>query len=107
MRRRVRKIQDAELAATLRSGLEQGSYSVVDAIRVMRVLEGISQETLAKRSGLSKNVIKMIEAGHGNPVVSTLENIAASFDLGASTAHVAPPRCARPAIALELATVTS
>lgn len=81
MRRRVRKIQDPELSATLRSGLEQGSYSVVDAIRVMRVLEGMSLEALAKRSGVTKNVIKAIDAGIGNPKIATLEKIAASFDL--------------------------
>ncbi len=81
MRRRVRKIQDAELAAALRLELEQGSFAIVDAIRVMRVLEGMSQEALARRTGVTTNVVKLIDAGAGNPKISTLEKIAASFDL--------------------------
>jgi transcriptional regulator with XRE-family HTH domain len=81
LRNRVRKIQDAELAAALRLGLEQGSFSIVDAIRVMRVLEGMSQEALARRTGVTTNVIKLIDAGVGTPKISTLEKIAASFDL--------------------------
>ena len=81
MRRRVRKIQDADLAAALRHGLEQGAFSVIDAIRVLRYLDGLSQEALARRTSVTRNVIKSVEAGLTNPTLSTLEKIAGTFGL--------------------------
>lgn len=76
MARRVKKIRNADLAAALRSGLEQGTFTVSDAIHVMRALEGISQRALAARVGVTTNVIKAIESGSGNPHLDTLSRIA-------------------------------
>jgi len=81
LRRRVRKIQDAELAAALRLALEQGAFSVIDALRVLRVLDGLSQEALARRTNVTRNVIKLVEAGTTNPTLRTLEKIAGTFGL--------------------------
>ena len=81
MRRRVRRIQDADLAAALRLALEQGAFSVFDALRVLRVLDGLSQEALARRTNVTRNVIKLVEAGTTNPTLNTLEKIAETFGL--------------------------
>lgn len=81
MARRVKKIRNADLAAALRSGLDQGSFSVSDAIHVMRALEGISQQALAERVGVTTKVIKAIESGSGDPHLDTLMRIATAADL--------------------------
>jgi len=81
LRRRVRRIQDADLAAALRLALEQGAFSVVDSLRVLRYVDGLSQEALARRTGVTRNVVKQVEAGVTNPTLSTLEKIARSFGL--------------------------
>lgn len=81
LRRRVRKVQDAELAAALRHGLGQGAFSVTDAVRALRMLEGLSQENFALRCRITRNVIKQVEASLTNPTLSTLEKIASTFGL--------------------------
>lgn len=48
-------------------------YSI---IRERRSLLGLTQQDLADYSGLSLRIIKSIEAGKGNPSVSTLTKIA-------------------------------
>ncbi|TDK23512.1 XRE family transcriptional regulator [Arthrobacter crusticola] len=54
-------------------------------IRELRLLNGLTQETLAYRAGITKNQIQLIEAGRGspgdplpgsNPKASTLVGIA-------------------------------
>ena len=48
-------------------------YSI---IRERRALLGLTQQDLADYTGLSLRIIKSIEAGKGNPSVSTLTKIA-------------------------------
>ena len=45
-------------------------------IKERRILLGLTQQDLADYSGLSLRIIKSIEAGKGNPSVSTLTKIA-------------------------------
>lgn len=48
-------------------------YSI---IKERRVLLGLTQQDLADYTGVSLRIIKSIEAGKGNPSVSTLSKIA-------------------------------
>lgn len=49
------------------------NYSI---IKERRSLLGLTQQDLADYTGLSLRIIKSIEAGKGNPSVSTLSKIA-------------------------------
>lgn len=49
------------------------NYSI---IKERRFLLGLTQQDLADYTGLSLRIIKSIEAGKGNPSVSTLSKIA-------------------------------
>jgi DNA-binding phage protein len=79
--RRVKKIRNADLAAALRSGLEQGRFEVRDAIHVMRALDGMSQRALAERSSVATKAIKAIESGTGNPYLDTISRVAKASGL--------------------------
>jgi len=81
MARRPNRIRDSDLAAALRSGLERGSFALPEASRVIRALEGRSQQEFAEQLGMSVKVIKSIESGIGNPSYDALARIAAAADL--------------------------
>lgn len=50
-------------------------------IKARRSLLGLTQQDLADYSGLSLRLIKQIEAGNGNPSMSTLSKIADALGL--------------------------
>ena len=51
-------------------------------LKAIRTLRGMTQEDLARRAGVSRQVIASIEAGrHRDPRLSTLERIANALDL--------------------------
>lgn len=50
-------------------------------IKERRALLGLTQQDLADYTGLSLRFIKSIEAGKGNPSISTLEKIAETLGL--------------------------
>ncbi len=50
-------------------------------LRERRILLGLTQQDLADYTGLSLRIIKSIEAGKGNPSVSTLLKIAETLGL--------------------------
>lgn len=81
MARRPKKVRDPDLAAALRFALERGSFAPAEACRVIRALEGCSQQELAEQLGMSVKVIKAIESGNGNPSYDSLAKIAAVADL--------------------------
>jgi transcriptional regulator with XRE-family HTH domain len=81
MARSARKIHDRELAQALRNALLHGALSVRDGLKVMRALEGYSQQDAAVVLGVSPKVIKAIESGRGNPSYSSLNQIASAFGL--------------------------
>ncbi|GEL94497.1 helix-turn-helix domain-containing protein [Cellulomonas composti] len=73
---------------------EQIARELGSRIRERRAAEGLSQETLAHRAGITKNQVQLIEAGRGsareggpasNPRVRTLFGIADAL-------HVTPDR---------------
>lgn len=45
----------------------------------LRMIEGISQDELARRVGTTKSAISRLESGHHAPTVATLNKIAMSF----------------------------
>ena len=81
MAKRAKRIRNPELAGVLRSALGRGELKLAQAIRVMRALEGSSQQQLAERAGIDVKVIKAIEAGRGNPNFASLDKIAAVANL--------------------------
>lgn len=81
MARKPNKVRDPDLAAVLRCALERGSFAPAEACRVIRALEGCSQQEFAEQLGMSVKVIKAIESGNGNPSYDSLAKIAAAADL--------------------------
>jgi transcriptional regulator with XRE-family HTH domain len=81
MARRARRVQDANLADALRTALANGAFVPADASRVMRALEGLSQDAFAARLGINVKVIKALESGRGNPRYQSLVKIADAVGL--------------------------
>lgn len=81
MAKNALRIQDRDLAEGLRSALERGAFGPAEASRVIRALEGLSQQGLADRLGLSLKVVRAIESGRANPGYASLEKLAAAADL--------------------------
>lgn len=62
-----------------------------ERIRALRTAQGLSQETLAQRAGITKNQVQLLEAGRStgregqvgpsNPKLSTLVGLAFVFDM--------------------------
>jgi transcriptional regulator with XRE-family HTH domain len=52
-----------------------------DACRAIRSLQDVSQDEFAKRIGVNRKVIKLLESGKGNPRHESLERIARSAGL--------------------------
>jgi transcriptional regulator with XRE-family HTH domain len=76
MARRVVRVRDADLADALRAALANGAFVPADASRVIRALEGLSQDAFAARLGINAKVIKALESGRGNPRYDSLAKIA-------------------------------
>lgn len=81
MAKRPAKIRDPDLAGALRAALERGAFAPAEASRVIRALEGYSQEAFAARLGVNVKVIKALESGSGNPRYDSLQKIAEAFGL--------------------------
>lgn len=56
-------------------------FSVIKSLRKKR---GLSGEELAEKAGLTRATVAKIEAGDGNPTVSTLESLAMALGLAGS-----------------------
>ena len=76
MARRAPRVRDADLADALRAALANGAFALADASRVIRALEGLSQEAFAVRLGINAKVIQALESGSGNPRYDSLAKIA-------------------------------
>lgn len=48
------------------------NLSIGEQVSLHRKRAGLSQNQLAKKSGISRQAISLLEAGHGNPKVETL-----------------------------------
>ena len=81
MAKRPKIVRDPELAQALRDALERGAFAPAEASRVMRALDGLSQQEFADRLGMHVKVIRSIESGRGNPSYDSLAKIASAADL--------------------------
>lgn len=60
---------------------ELAQLPLLDGLREMRKISGLTQAQFAEHRGVSARVIKTLELGQGNPTVSTLNRIAAFYGL--------------------------
>jgi transcriptional regulator with XRE-family HTH domain len=81
MAKHAAHVRDADLAGALRDALAQGAFSPTEASRVIRALEGLSQDAFAARLGINAKVIKALESGNGNPRYDSLAKIADAVGL--------------------------
>lgn len=81
MAKKPSKIRDPDLVDALRMALARGAFAPSEASRVIRAIEGYSQEALAAHLGLNVKVIKALESGNGNPRYDSLQKIAEAFGL--------------------------
>lgn len=81
MAKRAAKVRDANLAESLRMALAAGAFAPAEASRVIRALEGLSQDAFAARLGINAKVIKALESGSGNPRYDSLAKIADAVGL--------------------------
>lgn len=51
-------------------------FSIIRALLDARLESGITQQELAKRSGIAQGDISKIERGNGNPSIKTLKKLA-------------------------------
>ncbi|MEX1273578.1 MAG: helix-turn-helix transcriptional regulator [Gammaproteobacteria bacterium] len=77
----MKRVENEEVRRALSNALARGSLALPDACRAIRALEGLSQAALAARLGVDVKVIKGLEAGQGNPRLSSLERLADAFGL--------------------------
>jgi|GEM_PF-2598165 len=81
MAKQAAKLNDMAQAQALRAALEGGSLQASEACRVLRALEGFSQDEMAALVGVNVKVIKSLESARGNPGFKSLEKIANAFGL--------------------------
>lgn len=81
MAKQAAKLNDSAHAKALRMAVESGSLQASEACRVLRALEGFSQDEMAALVGVNVKVIKSLESAKGNPGFKSLEKIANAFGL--------------------------
>ena len=59
-----------------------GGVALGEGLRAARTRAGLSQEELAKKSGISQEAISVLERGGGNPTMRTLERLARALGCG-------------------------
>jgi transcriptional regulator with XRE-family HTH domain len=62
-------------AEVVRSLLAEGALPLPDACKAIRLILGLSQDELARRSGVNRKVVKDLERGRGNPRWESLQRI--------------------------------
>jgi transcriptional regulator with XRE-family HTH domain len=67
--------------ANSQNGIDETSVHVGQMIRMLRERRGLSQQTLAKQSSLSRNTLSLLERGLTSPTVSTLKRIAIALNV--------------------------
>lgn len=55
--------------------------TIADRLRSIREMKKLSQEELAKRSGLRRSYLSRVENGHTVPTIATLERMARAFEI--------------------------
>lgn len=67
--------QSSGRAEFVRSLLAEGALPLPDACKAIRLIQGLSQEEFARRSGVNRKVVKDLERGQGNPRWESLQRI--------------------------------
>ena len=67
--------QSSANAELVRSLLAEGALPLPDACKAMRLIQALSQEEFARRSGVNRKVVKDLERGQGNPRWESLQRI--------------------------------
>ena len=62
-------------AEFVRGLLAQGALPLPDACKAIRLVQGLSQDEFARRSGVNRKVVKDLERGRGNPRWESLQRI--------------------------------
>jgi DNA-binding XRE family transcriptional regulator len=79
------KVRSKEARSALRSELyervERGDLGLVEAIKMMRRIVGLSQAAYARMVGVSPRVLIDFERGRGNPTLSTVAKLLGPFNL--------------------------
>ena len=75
------KAQARERRNRLLESAATAELSLVEGVREMRTIAGMTQEEFARHREVSARVIKAIELGQGNPTVATLNRIGGFFGL--------------------------
>lgn len=80
---------DAEKARIERGEDEIISFEITErrvagenTVKIWRECRGMTQEALAKASGISRSMLAAIEAGHKRGAISTLKRLAAALNVG-------------------------
>lgn len=58
---------------------EKSRKNIGNIVRTFRKKQGLTEEQLAEKSGVSRQVIRNIESGTGNPTLSTLDKLGAAL----------------------------
>jgi len=79
--RRMKPEARREVRATIAARLAAGELSLREAVRLMRLGAGMTQQEYARLTGVNLKVLAGIERGEGNPRLDTLEKLARPYGL--------------------------
>lgn len=66
------------------TGSKANAPDVASQVRLLRERKKISQQALAKASGLSRNTLSLLERGYSSPTLATLQKIANALNVNIS-----------------------
>lgn len=93
---RQRKKLDKDEARARRDRLHEQAAGarlpLVEAVREMRAISGMTQDEFARHRGVGARVVKDIETANANPTVATLNRIGALFGLEVAFVPIIQPR---------------
>jgi transcriptional regulator with XRE-family HTH domain len=69
---------------------------IADRVRELRAGQGLSLETLASRSGVSRSMISLIERGESSPTAVVLEKLSAGLGVMLASLFDAPAAATKP-----------
>lgn len=80
-----------DTTSTMGEGAPAGlNQRIADRVRDLRAAQGLSLDTLAARSGVSRSMISLIERGESSPTAVVLEKLAAGFGVMLAALFDAP-----------------
>ena len=67
------------------------NHRIAGRVRELRAAQGLSLDALARRSGVSRSMISVIERGQSSPTASVLEKLAVAFGISLPALFQVPP----------------